>query len=160
MLALAFVSELKTDKCGKGVQSIRWVKAHCVLTLRISIRFPWEMLGSLRALAHANCISQVHAWWLWGLKLTALTIFQSLAKKFQFNYFVWQLKERGHAGLKLRDLQVKLDKLLLSCEQARANAVEERERAGLKLHKLRAKLDGLLLSHGIILSITYPFNCG
>ena len=71
-----------------------------------------------------------------------------------------QLEERGHAGLELHDLPAKLDKSLLSRKQARANAVEERERAGLELHNLRAKLDKSLLSRGVILSITYPFDCG
>ena len=63
------------------IRSIWWVEAHRVLTSRISIRFPWEMPGSLTASACANCISRVHAWRCWGLKWMALTIFWSLEKK-------------------------------------------------------------------------------
>jgi len=55
------------------------------------------------------------------------------------------VEERERAGQELRELQAKLDDLLLSrdhaLEQAKADAAEERERAGQELRELQAKLD-------------------
>ena len=55
-----------------------------------------------------------------------------------------EVKKR--AGLEQRDLQTKLDELLLSRDQVEANAVEEKKRAGVEQRDLQAKLDELLLS--------------
>jgi hypothetical protein len=53
---------------------------------------------------------------------------------------------KKRAGLEQRELQAKLDELLLSRGQAEANAAEAKKRAGLEKRELQAKLDELLLS--------------
>jgi hypothetical protein len=53
---------------------------------------------------------------------------------------------KKRAGLEQRELQAKLDELLLSRGQAEANAAEAKKRAGLEQRELQAKLDELLLS--------------
>jgi hypothetical protein len=53
---------------------------------------------------------------------------------------------KKRAGLEHRKLQVKLDELLLSYDQAEANAAEAKKPAGLELRELQAKLDESLLS--------------
>jgi hypothetical protein len=55
-----------------------------------------------------------------------------------------EVKKR--AGLEQRDLQAKLEGLLLSRDQAEANMAEVKERAELEQRDLQAKLDDLLLS--------------
>ena len=58
-----------------------------------------------------------------------------------------EVKKR--AGLEQRDLQAKLDELLLSRDQAEVNAAEVMDRAGLEKRDLQAKLDELLLSRDL-----------
>ena len=53
---------------------------------------------------------------------------------------------KKRAGLEQRELQARLDDLLLSRDRAEANAAEEKKRAGLERRELQAKLDELLLS--------------
>jgi chromosome segregation ATPase len=54
-----------------------------------------------------------------------------------------EVKKR--AGLEQRDLQAKLDELLLSRDQVEASAAEVKKLAGLEQRELQAKLDELLL---------------
>jgi DNA repair exonuclease SbcCD ATPase subunit len=53
---------------------------------------------------------------------------------------------KKRAGLEQRELQAKLDELLLSRDRAEANAAEAKKRAGLEQRELQAKLDESLLS--------------
>jgi hypothetical protein len=60
---------------------------------------------------------------------------------------ICKFETKKHMGLELHELQVKLDKSLLSRDQAKANVVKEMKRAGLEQCELQAKLDKLMLSH-------------
>ena len=55
-------------------------------------------------------------------------------------------EEKKRAGLELRELQAKLDELLLSRDQGEANAAAEKKHVGLEQRESQAKLDELLLS--------------
>jgi hypothetical protein len=71
------------------------------------------------------------------------------------------VEEREPAGLELRELQAKLDDLLLShnhtLEQAKADAAEERERPGQELRDLVTRTAS---SARQIVASARPFLCG
>jgi len=55
-------------------------------------------------------------------------------------------RAKENAGLEQRELQAKLDGLLLSRDKAEADAAKAKERTGLELRELQAQLDELTLS--------------